>query len=104
MSRLPIPGGDDDIWGDVLNSFLSVEHNADGTLKRAGAIEGAEQAVNKGRANGYAPLDSSGKVPSANLPAGVSQPPDATATTKGVIKLTGALTGTANSPAIADGR
>ena len=31
--RLPIPGGDDDQWGDVLNQYLSVEHNADGSLK-----------------------------------------------------------------------
>ncbi|HEX8237748.1 MAG TPA: hypothetical protein VF600_17530 [Abditibacteriaceae bacterium] len=38
MSRLPIPGQDDGTWGEVLNDFLSVEHNADGTLKRAGAI------------------------------------------------------------------
>jgi hypothetical protein len=33
MPRLPQPGGDDGIWGDVLNDFLKVEHNADGTLK-----------------------------------------------------------------------
>jgi len=30
--RLPIPGKDDGIWGDVLNGFLSVAHNPDGTL------------------------------------------------------------------------
>jgi hypothetical protein len=35
MPRLPQPGGDDGIWGDVLNDFLKVEHNADGTLKNA---------------------------------------------------------------------
>ncbi|MDQ3159015.1 MAG: hypothetical protein M3P98_02685 [bacterium] len=33
MARLPVPGSDDGIWGDVLNDFLSVEHNADGTQK-----------------------------------------------------------------------
>jgi parallel beta-helix repeat protein len=32
-------------------------------------LDGAEQSANKAQANGYAPLDSSGKVPSANLPA-----------------------------------
>lgn len=32
-SRLPTPGADDGTWGDVLNDFLEVEHNADGTLK-----------------------------------------------------------------------
>ncbi|HEY5668261.1 MAG TPA: glycosyl hydrolase family 28-related protein, partial [Candidatus Saccharimonadales bacterium] len=33
MSRLPSPGSDNGTWGQILNDFLSVEHNADGTLK-----------------------------------------------------------------------
>ncbi|HSW99793.1 MAG TPA: hypothetical protein VLH38_02030 [Patescibacteria group bacterium] len=33
MSRLPQPGSDDDIWGDLLNDFLRVEHNTDGSLR-----------------------------------------------------------------------
>jgi len=33
MSRLPSPGGDPGQWGQLLNDFLSVEHNADGSLK-----------------------------------------------------------------------
>jgi hypothetical protein len=33
MTRLPIPGKDGGLWGDLLNDFLAVEHNADGTLK-----------------------------------------------------------------------
>ena len=33
MARLPIPGSDDGTWGDILNSFLVVAHNTDGTLK-----------------------------------------------------------------------
>lgn len=33
MSRLPIPGSDDNTWGEVLNDFLSVSLNGDGTLK-----------------------------------------------------------------------
>ncbi|NTW61825.1 DNRLRE domain-containing protein [Candidatus Saccharibacteria bacterium] len=36
MSRLPTPGGDAGSWGTILNDFLSVEHNADGTLKGRG--------------------------------------------------------------------
>lgn len=36
MTRLPVPGGDEGAWGSILNAFLGVEHNADGTLKRAG--------------------------------------------------------------------
>jgi hypothetical protein len=32
MSRLPVPGQDKGSWGSVLNDFLEVSHNADGTL------------------------------------------------------------------------
>jgi len=33
MARLPIPGSDDGTWGDILNEFLSVSHQADGSMK-----------------------------------------------------------------------
>jgi hypothetical protein len=33
MARLPTPGSDNGTWGDVLNQYLSVTHNSDGTLK-----------------------------------------------------------------------
>jgi len=32
-ARLPVPGSDADQWGTILNDFLSVAHNADGTIK-----------------------------------------------------------------------
>lgn len=35
MSRLPVPGGDDGTWGNVLNDFLAVAHDNDGSLKGA---------------------------------------------------------------------
>ena len=38
MARLPTPGGDNNTWGTILNDFLSVEHNSDGTLKTSGTI------------------------------------------------------------------
>jgi hypothetical protein len=38
--RLPTPGSDDNAWGDILNGFLEVSHNSDGTLK-ASAVEAA---------------------------------------------------------------
>lgn len=38
MARLPVPGSDDGTWGGVLNDFLSVEHNTDGTLKASGSL------------------------------------------------------------------
>jgi hypothetical protein len=36
--RLPIPGSDGGTWGDILNEFLNVDHNADGTLKTSGTL------------------------------------------------------------------
>jgi hypothetical protein len=33
MARLPVPGDDAGAWGAILNDFLSVSHNPDGTLK-----------------------------------------------------------------------
>lgn len=33
MARLPQVGSDDNTWGEVLNEFLEVSHNADGTIK-----------------------------------------------------------------------
>lgn len=45
MSRLPIPGSDAGNWGDVLNDFLSQEHNADGTLKRKNDIDRAQTDI-----------------------------------------------------------
>lgn len=31
MARLPIPGADDNAWGQILNDYLSVEHQPDGS-------------------------------------------------------------------------
>ena len=33
MARLPVPGSDNDIWAELLNEFLRVSHNEDGTQK-----------------------------------------------------------------------
>lgn len=77
--RLPIPGSDDGQWGTILNTFLGQSLNDDGTL-RSSAVTGAGgltqttadsryvQSSSIGQNSGVAPLDSSGKVPSANLP------------------------------------
>jgi len=71
MSRLPSPGSDDGQWGTILNDFLAVEHNADGSLKirTDGTLSGG----------------------------GVS---DATTTSKGIVQLAGDLGGTAASPTV----
>lgn len=31
VARLPVPGSDNNVWGSVLNDYLAVQHNADGT-------------------------------------------------------------------------
>lgn len=89
MARLPIPGSDDGTWGGILNDYLSVSLDTDGTIK-ASAIAGKanvahthtesdvtnlatdlaakENTANKGSAGGYAPLDGASKLPLANLP------------------------------------
>lgn len=33
MPRLPIPGEDGGTWGNILNEYLSVSHNPDGSIK-----------------------------------------------------------------------
>lgn len=69
MARLPVPGSDSGGWGDLLNEFLGVTHNGDGTLKAsATSASGAEMTVHKGQPNGYASLDGNGLVPTAQLP------------------------------------
>jgi hypothetical protein len=45
MARLPIPGSDDGIWGDVLNDYLVQTHNTDGTLKD-GIVTNSSLAAN----------------------------------------------------------
>lgn len=48
MSRQPTPGGDAGTWGTVLNDYLSVSINTDGTLKSAAvSTAGAEVTSNK---------------------------------------------------------
>ena len=47
MARLPQPGSDDGTWGDVLNEFLEVSHDSDGTIK-AGAVTVTKSDVGLG--------------------------------------------------------
>ena len=38
MSRLPLVGQDNDTWGTVLNDYLGVSHNTDGTQKATSLV------------------------------------------------------------------
>ncbi len=159
MARLPIPGEDTGTWGEILNDYLLVAHNNDGTLKD-GAVSGdnitdgsittnklANGAVTDvkvaggisqskisnfeadlaSKANDSEVVHDSGNesidgvktfndsplVPSptsanqatnktyvdAQIAAGA---PDATTTQKGLIKLAGDLSGTADLPTVPD--
>lgn len=46
MARLPVPGSDNNAWGTILNDYLSVEHNPDGTLKKGPDIANALSTAN----------------------------------------------------------
>jgi hypothetical protein len=60
MARLPEPNGDSGVWGSVLNDFLTVSHNADGTLKPVAVADGgvtnvkvaANAAIDQSKING----------------------------------------------------
>jgi len=45
MARLPSVGGDDGNWGTILNQFLQVSHNTDGTIQ-SGAVNGTTGWLN----------------------------------------------------------
>ena len=38
--RLPVPGQDDGTWGDILNDFLSIAHDVDGSLRTSAVKQG----------------------------------------------------------------
>lgn len=41
MARLPVPGADQGNWGEILNTYLTQVHKADGTLKPEVVTDGA---------------------------------------------------------------
>jgi len=117
MVRLPVPGSDKGIWGDVLNDFLLVEHNDDGSLRASGSLSAKADDVDVVHSSGAESVSgtktftSSPLVPTptsnfhasnkAYVDASVSLAmSDATSSTKGLIQLTGDLGGTASNPTV----
>lgn len=116
MSRLPNPGQDNGTWGNILNDFLSVEHNPDGTLKASGSLASKADASSVVHLTGNESIGgtktfvSSPIVPTpslsnqaatkgyvdTSLAAGA---PDATASAKGLIQLGGDLAGSGSAAA-----
>jgi hypothetical protein len=88
--RLPTPGSDDNLWGTILNEFLEVSHNSDGTLNSSAlSAAGVEMTANKGAVSGYAPLDSASKLPVSNLPVTIPVTNLGSGTTNGTTFLRG---------------
>jgi hypothetical protein len=117
MARLPQPGSDNGTWGTLLNDFLAVEHNSDGTLKTSGSIstKANDSAVvhNTGNENvgGVKTFTSSPIVPTPSSGTQAANKtyvdgvagagaPDASSSTKGILQLTNDLGGSATAPTV----
>jgi len=104
MSRLPVVGQDDDIWGEILNDFLSVSHSSDGTLEPSavtnaiadGSITGSKLASGSVTASKI----TDGAVSQAKLDASVQAKLDAGG---GDPAVGGDLSGTASNAQIVAG-
>lgn len=110
MARLPQPGGDANNWGQILNDFLSQTHASDGTLKADVITEKqlAPNAVNETVLGAAGGTDGQVLVKDSTTATGLSwrtangsgTVPDATAAQKGIVKLAGDLSGTADAPTV----
>lgn len=116
MPRLPTPQADDGVWGTILNEFLLVEHEPDGSLKirTDGTLSDFVSTEGSQIVAGVKTFTSSPIVPTPTTDnqaatkqyvddTAISGAPDATTSSKGIVQLAGDLTGVAESPAIADG-
>ncbi|MDB5185212.1 MAG: hypothetical protein JWN38_1020 [Candidatus Saccharibacteria bacterium] len=121
--RLPIPGQDDGQWGDILNGFLGVEHNADGTLKASGTLASKADTIStvhttgNESVSGTKTFSASPVVPTPTLASQAANKgyidglvaagaPAATTSTLGIVQLAGDLGGSgtaATAPVISDG-
>lgn len=86
-ARLPNPGGDDNTWGNILNGFLQVSHNPDGSLQPGAVTQaGAITSVNgKTTTSGSVTLAASdvGALPTSTKLDGLSDTSGASSATQG---------------------
>lgn len=73
MARLPNIGGDNGNWGTILNDFLSVDHNPDGSLKTVpvskggtGATDSTTARANLGAVSSTDPRLTDARTPSSH--------------------------------------
>lgn len=64
MPRQPIPGSDAGTWGTVLNDYLSVSIDADGTLKSTAVTTAGAEATSNKDTDGTLAANSDTKYPS----------------------------------------
>lgn len=107
MARLPVPGSDNGVWGQVLNDYLAVAHDTDGAIK-VGAVDASaiqdgsitESKLDAGSgANGQVLTKNTGAAGGLEWTSAAGSP-DATTTTKGLVQLAGDLAGTAEVPTV----
>ena len=106
MARLPKPGEDSGVWGEILNDYLLASHNNDGTLKANSVTSStlADNSVNASSLQASAGTNGQVLTYDSQLSGGLgwkdTAAPNATSSTKGVISLSGDLGGTADSPSV----
>lgn len=117
VARLPNPGSDNGTWGTILNEFLKVEHNDDGSLKlRASVIAKANDTAvvhltGDENINGTktftnpvivaSPVENEHAATKSYVDSVLANPVvNASANTKGILRLNGDLSGTADAPTV----
>jgi len=99
MARKPNPGSDDGVWGDLLNAYLDVAHDTDGSIKDVGIV--AQKYVKPVAGIPKTDLTSAVQASLDNADAAVTgTAPAASSTTPGLVQLTGDLGGTSTSPTV----
>lgn len=101
-AQLPTPGGDDGTWGTILNQFLLVSHNADGTLQTSALTQaGAVTSVNgNSPTSGVVTITPSdlGALASSNNLGDVSSPETALSNLGGAPVASPSFSGTPTAP------
>lgn len=109
MSRLPIPGSDNDIWGTVLNDYLSVSLTPDGSLQtdalqKAGGVTSVNgKTASSGNVNLAAGdlgayVKPSGGIPSSDLSSSVQSILNSASN---AVQIGGDIGGSTTTPTIA---